>query len=270
MKELDNPEVKARLLQILIWFREYCVGKGYRYYITGGTLLGAMRHGGFIPWDDDIDVLMPADDYNRFIHDDFSEAPYKLLSFDADGQATTAITKLYDEDTVLEYARHTKYPIGVHIDVFPLYGLGNSLDEARRIQKRARRPVKYIEWLILGKFFAPKNKLLFLPKLCGYCYAKLYGLKRAQKRLKKLQSMYTWEESNYVGFINGAERECVEKTQYETPSEVAFEGETFKCCHDPHKFLTEFYGDYMTPPPEDKRQGHGYAVYLKDYHKESN
>lgn len=264
MEELTQKQVKERLLATLVWFRDYCEQKGYRYYITGGTLLGAVRHGGFIPWDDDIDVLMPCDDYARFIHDDFSQAPYKLLSFDRDGKSTTAITKLYDPNTVTEAERHTKYPLGVHIDVFPLYGLGNSLECAKKIQKRAKKYVRYTEWLIIGKFVRSKQLRYLLPKMCGYCCAKMYTLKRAQKRLAELRHKYSYEQSDYVGFINGHARECVEKSQYDAPSEILFENEKFKCCADPHKFLTGFYGDYMTPPPESSRQNHGYKVFVKE------
>ncbi|MCH5155399.1 MAG: LicD family protein [Clostridiales bacterium] len=251
-------------MQILVWFRDYCESKGYRYYITGGTLLGAVRHGGFIPWDDDIDVLMPADDYAKFIHDDFADTPYRLLSFDLDGQSTTAITKLYDPNTLVQAERHTKYPIGLHIDIFPLFPLGATLKDARALQKKVRVPITCKSWLIAEKFNPPKNKLLYLPKWFGSKAAKLYGLKRALKKLEKARAKYTLSQSNYVGHINGVFRECVEKWQYESPSEVTFEGEVFKCCADPHKFLTGFYGDYMTLPPETQRVNHGFTVYVKD------
>ncbi|MCH5157837.1 MAG: LicD family protein [Clostridiales bacterium] len=264
MEKLSPQQIKQQLLQILVWFRDYCNQKGYRYFITGGTLLGAVRHGGFIPWDDDIDVLMPADDYYKFIHDDFTVLKYKLISFDLDGKSTTAITKLYDPGTILHASRHTKYPIGLHIDVFPLYPLGATKKEAYALQKKVRLPIKYRSWLIAEKFNPPKNKLLYIPKWIGSRFAKLYGLKRALKKIDDARRKYGIEQSNYVGYINGAYRECVEKWQYEKPTEVSFEGESFACCADPHKFLTEFYGDYMTLPPESERVNHGFTVYRKD------
>ena len=264
MIKITSEQIKRQLLQILVWFRDYCEQKGYRYFITGGTLLGAVRHGGFIPWDDDIDVLMPASDYDKFIHDDFSEKPYRLLSYDLDGKSTTAITKLYDPNTVVEASRHTKYPIGLHIDIFPLYPLGETLKDAQALQKEARVPIKYKSWLITEKFYPPKNKLYYLPKWFGYRIAKLYGLKRALKKLDALKTKYTAEQSNYVGYIKGTLRECVEKWQYDNPSEITFEGERFACCSDPDRFLTEFYGDYKQLPPENERNNHGFTVYAKE------
>ncbi|MDE6201025.1 MAG: LicD family protein [Clostridiales bacterium] len=264
MEKLSSAQIKQRLLQVLVWFRDRCEEKGYRYFITGGTLLGAVRHGGFIPWDDDIDVLMPASDYEKFIHDDFSGAPYKLRSYDLDKQSTTLITKLYDPNTVLEAERHMKFPLGVHIDIFALYPQGATLKDAQALQKDARVPRKFMNWLVADKFYIPKNKLNLLPKLFGSCIAKLYGLKRAQKKLGALKTKYTLEQSNYVGHINGSFRECAEKWQYDNPSEVMFEGERFACCADPDKFLTGFYGDYMMLPPENERVSHGFGAYIKD------
>ena len=264
MEQLNSQAVKERLLQILVWFRDRCEQKGYKYFITGGTLLGAVRHGGFIPWDDDIDVLMPVSDYEKFIHDDYSDTPYSLLSYDLDKKSTTAITKLYDPTTVLEAARHTEYPIGAHIDVFPLYPLGATEKDAFALQKAARVPCKYREWLIAGRFYKPKKNKDIAIKFLGYCAAKMYGIKRTLKKLDKIKNKYTLEQSEYVGYINGNQRECVEKWQYDNPSEIVFENERFACCSDPHKFLTDFYGDYMQLPPEKDRVNHGFAVYVKD------
>lgn len=263
MTPLTDEQVKKILLDILVWFRDFCEEKGYRYFITGGTLLGAVRHGGFIPWDDDIDVLMPLEDYKKFLQEDFSDCPYKLISYDLNKQSSTSVTKLYDPTTFIDVERYNRHPFGVHIDLFPLYPLGKSLQGARKIQKAAKTPVKFKTWLIIGRFVRPKNPLHFVPKLMGYAIAKTVGIKRVDRKIAKLRARYRLEESDYVGYINGAERECVEKWQYETPSKILFEGEPFTCCCEPDTFLKGFYGDYMTLPPENKRISHGFKAYVK-------
>lgn len=261
-KYLTNEQFKQRMLQILVWFKEHCNKMGYKYFITGGTLLGAVRHKGFIPWDDDIDVLMPLEDYNKFIHEDFTDLPYKLRCYEVDKQASSLTTKLYDPNTFVDMARYSQYPFGVHIDIFPLYPLGPTEQGAWKVQRKAKAPLQVRIWLMSGRFHKPKKAVYFLPKLMGYCWAKLYTLKRADKKLNALQSKYSLEESNYVGYINGRQRECIPKWQYESQSTVLFEGEEFTCCADTHVFLQNFYGDYMTPPPVKAREEHGYRPYI--------
>ena len=124
-------ELQDRLLEMMKWFDDYCRTQGLRYYIIGGTLLGAMRHGGFIPWDDDLDIGMPREDYNKLRKIFVNEGRYELEM--PDSFATDfcyGYGKLYDTTTTLVESRRTSVKRGLFIDIFPIDGVGNDLKTA--------------------------------------------------------------------------------------------------------------------------------------------
>ena len=125
----NDVELKKKLIDMLKWFHNFCVANNIRYYVLGGTMLGAVRHHGIIPWDDDIDVGVVSDDYLK-LEGLFSHTKQTRYKFE--GPSTEAsdyyysFSKLYDTSTTL--IENTKYRIkrGVYIDIFPLVGMGNN------------------------------------------------------------------------------------------------------------------------------------------------
>ena len=128
-------DLQLKMLDMMSWYHNLCEKNNLKYYVVGGTALGTIRHKGFIPWDDDIDVGMPREDYEKF----------KELASNSDLSARYAIEfpsgkkdflypygKIYDTTTTL--IEHTRYKTkrGIFIDVFPLDGIGNDKDEATR------------------------------------------------------------------------------------------------------------------------------------------
>jgi|AGTN01.3.fsa_nt_gi LPS biosynthesis protein len=128
MRELTQDELKDRAFELLKEFRDVCEKNNLRYYLTGGTLLGAVRHKGFIPWDDDIDVAMPRIDYLKFLK--IYKREYdknNLFAYEINKNYKYMFAKLCDKDTsLIEFDFDCKEKLGVYLDIFPIDGLGKN------------------------------------------------------------------------------------------------------------------------------------------------
>ena len=136
----ETKKLQKRICMILSDFHDFCVENNLQYYAIGGTLLGAMRHHGFIPWDDDADVGMPREDFNRLcelLNGKKIKNQYLLESpLSPDKKYTFPYCKLYDTKTTLIENTRIKLVRGVYIDIFPLDGLGNTKEECKKNYKR--------------------------------------------------------------------------------------------------------------------------------------
>ena len=249
---LSLAEIKELELQMLSVFSEFCETHNLTYYLCGGTLLGAVRHKGFIPWDDDIDVCMPRADYDKFIKlysqlDDniYSVRSNQLHNFSA------PFAKLVDTRTdvsrVYSDSDRTKH---LWIDIFPVDGLPHSIEEVANIYKRCNR-------------YRFKAYLKYILKPM----ANLYGQKRCVNNIEAVAAEHTYEASTYVGIVtNGlyGVGERMLKSEFEQSVMVEFEGKqypTFSCWDS---YLSGIYGDYMTLPPEEKRVTHDLTVTINE------
>ena len=137
MEKMNLEQVKAIELEILDFIDSVCKEYDITYYLAGGTFLGAVRHQGFIPWDDDIDLIMPRKDYKRFIKAvNDKKTKYKALSGYTDLNYRKKFVKVVDTDTVLiEHGLEKMERLGIYVDVFPLDNLPNDKDKRRKMQK---------------------------------------------------------------------------------------------------------------------------------------
>ena len=267
MRELSFEDAKIIELNILRHIDDFCNKNNLKYFLAYGTLIGAVRHKGFIPWDDDIDITLPREDYNWLI-ENFNKindgGRYKLVSPYSKG-AKHPYVKIIDTFTVKIEAGvnyHNDY-LGVDVDVFPMDGQPESKQEFDRWFNRLMRIYKLHAYCLMETNGSLKRKI-FVPiirMLTG-------GHVRLAKKVDKLHKKYTISKSNYVGvtsclFVNRGDRfrkECISGCKY-----VSFEGYEFPIPIGYDEILTNIYGDYMKLPPEEKRvTHHANKMYIKD------
>lgn len=265
-KRLKTAEIKEIELNLLLKLDQICKKNGLNYFLCGGTLLGAIRHKGFIPWDDDIDVLMPRADFEKLLElekiQDRTEVE-QIVSWKS-GKSLYPFIKLINTNTVLkEKYLSEKFTTGIWIDVFPLDGMP---DDDRAIARKFKQ-IKFYKTILLtaysemGKgtsWIAAMAKVILIP-LCRHL-----NTQKICDKLNALSKEYSIEDSPYVGgFLWGyGPQEKMPKTFLE-PVEVGFEGYKFPApkCWD--FYLKQLYGDYMKLPPEEKRVSHDFDVWLK-------
>lgn len=252
MREIDLKELKQLQLQLLDYVVKVCEETGLRYFLTGGTLLGAIRHKGYIPWDDDIDLVMPMQDFIQFntvVNE--RKNGYHFLS-------------LYDDRTIyhnfygrliLENTRLKKwnYPydetVGINIDIFPLFGMPTDMTEALDYYKYLDHlHTQFIEELILGN--------------------------QKQKRYQELQQKiiegmekYPYDSSENIAYLfsRHKEKEIMPRSIYSEFVILDFEKKKYRAPKEYDTYLRRLFGEsYMSLPPEEERKSsHYYKAFVK-------
>ena len=257
LKQIQKTE-----LSILKDVAKFCDEKNIRYCITSGTLLGAIRHGGFIPWDDDIDISMPRADYERFLTyaNSFIDG-YEIVCTKLNNQYPIAIAKVRKCDTVMKEPSmaHLDINHGVWIDVFPL-------DKVVNVDELGKRAHKFN---LITTVINYKLKISTPSKLATKILCKALGL-LSVKKLDKIRTkiMTSDENSNvnrYTSFASnlGPRKLLFTEDVYFPLQKVKFEDEIFYAPAQPEKWLESAYGDYMTLPPEEERVNRHKVVEIK-------
>lgn len=254
-----SKELKKAELDILIRFIHTCEALGLRYYVLGGTLLGAVRHQGFIPWDDDIDVGMPRADYEIFLREGqkYLDAPYFLQTFRTDPLFTANFAKIRNSDTTFmeTSCRGRDMNHGVYIDVFPL--------DFYPDDPRAERELRRKNWFLAGRLGATYYFSSRLPMRLRLRYLVCrMACPSVEKTLRTRDDLFrsTMEGSRIVNHCGAwGDKEIIPAQWYGEGCELMFEGLTVRAPKDWHNWLTQVYGDYMQLPPPEKRVGHHYC-----------
>ncbi len=268
-REISVQEQKKLLLEEMLYVDSFCKENGITYFLAGGCLIGAIRHKGFIPWDDDIDIFMLREDYERFlaVFNSNKSGVYSIVSRKSDDKFYLPYAKVVDNRTILREHIRGVPSIGVNIDVFPLDFISNEAhDNIRTIYRRIPFWEKCIEAksLYLSHNRAIwKNVLIVLARfICPFPYRYLAILK--EKRLSKFISE---EKTEWVANLYGAWgwKEVSRFCCFASAIEMNFEGYKLSVPIGYDEWLKNVYGDYMCLPPEEKRYSHhGYDVFWKD------
>lgn len=250
--ELDASEVRKIQLQITQYLKDLCRKNGLKYYMTGGTLLGAVRHKGYIPWDDDIDITIPMPDYKKLIDLIIEDNKYDVFTtYNEPDRCSHFYMKIIDRNTLMKL---WEYPFlttsGVSIDVFPLIGLPNRMDETRKFFNRVRH---------LNTVFSNS----FLETIEADEQMKEYR-KIIREQVVAMIEQYNYYESENTGYILSKywEKDIMPRAVYGGEIEMQFEDITLAAPVGYAEYLERIFGDYMQLPPEKEQYvTHNYKVY---------
>lgn len=256
MTELNLDEIKSIQLEILNEVASFCDNNNIVYYLCGGTLLGAIRHKGYIPWDDDIDLMMPRPDYSKLLAT-FKSNNLRLYTFHNTKEYDKPFAKIADNKTLVVENSNLSLKVGVNIDILPIDGFPESkaeiLNQIANI-KRYRTPhtLKKIKFRKGRNIF--KNIFLIVSKPI----VKMIPTRFLLKKIEDSAMKYKFDDCANAGIAvwgYGIKEVCPKDT-FVGSCEVQFENSFYKAPQKYDRYLTMVYGNYMQLPPEAKRVSH--------------
>lgn len=266
-KKINLESLKQIQLSILLDVHSFCINNGINYFLAHGTLIGAVRHKGFIPWDDDIDIAMPRQDYDRFVATFNGAYEYlNVLSFDTTEGYYFPMAKVYDNRTILKEYFVNAYPdMGINIDIFPIDGLPNDPKEAdkyltRLIRWGKMREIKQVK-LSSSRSFA-RNVILLVLRFLLLPFSNNFFLRKIDNIVRSIP----FGTTKYAGSIAyfTIMFKPVSISAFQSTIDAPFEGHMFKIPRGYDEWLRNIFGDYMQLPPEEKRvTHHRFTAYWK-------
>ena len=261
-------DLQKKELDLLKAFVKVCEKHNLRYFLVGGSALGAIRHKGFIPWDDDIDVGLLREDYDKFmeLQYEFEGTPYFIQNYKTDPCYIYSYGKLRDSSTTFIENIYKNHRInhGVWIDIFPIDGFSKVMKPREKFAGKIRGiwAHAYMSYLPALRRKVRKEtwfKDILLNIVAGLFYVLDIAHYR-NKRIDKFAKKIPVEEAVLVGnyFGTNLKREAMDANLFKEFTKVPFEDMEAVVLKDYDKYLTNLYGNYMTPPPANKQIGHHY------------
>lgn len=256
IKQLQSIELK-----LLLEADRICKELNLRYYLIGGTLLGAVRHGGFIPWDVDIDIAMIRNDYEKFreycIRNNSGEFFFEDYSTEKNHSECHAILKI--KNTEVKYItrskdRYTLQHNGIYMDIFPLDFAPNDPKK----QRKQQYVIKFFSSLLQAKICRDygAGKLKYFAKKILSVLLRPVSFFKLQKAVEHTMIKYNNETCDYLVSMASHysyKKQLMPVEIYGEPQKIAFEGHEFFAPAKAEAYLKQLFGDYMELPPEDKR-----------------
>lgn len=264
MRELTLEEVKPILLDLMQCVHNICVEQNFRYTMAYGTLLGSVRHKGFIPWDDDIDLLMPRPDYMKFLdYCQTHDVPFGVISNEINPKYHKLYAKIWDKNTLVDdqYDDNREINMGANIDLFPIDGLGS---ENRGDAWKYLKPFVYSNKVLAATSWGRYTKsathsLIYEPiRLALFFITRFISPDKYAKKMNDRLMKFSYDDSGLVACIGATktQRAIKDKKVFEQYVDLQFEGRRFKAIKSYDSFLRETYGDYMKLPPVEKQVSH--------------
>lgn len=253
-------------LDLVKQFVKICDEFNFKYYIIGGTLLGAIRHKGFIPWDDDMDIAMPREDFERFLNVANNELPsnMKLITFRNQESYRYYLPRIVDLNTEIVEKRYVDSgeKSNLFIDIFPIDGTPNNKLLRKLYYFRILYNRLMVSWYYIDTI-DPSRKRNLIEKILIVA-GKILPTKiiiNPKKHLEKIDSLMKKnkiESSKYIGTIMGAyrTREIVPRSYFGMPTKYDFEDMQLTGPQQYNEYLTHMYGDYMKIPKDISTNSH--------------
>lgn len=256
-KNIDLEELRKIQLDILIEIDRFCKANQITYWLCGGTLLGAIRHKGYIPWDDDIDISLPRPEYNRFIRLwNQQHSYYRLVAFENDQSYPYLFGKICDTRTCLKQTDVNTPDFGIYVDVFPVDGITKSgwqISYYRGLNFLLSSKRRRLSTCSLGRRIA-----YALPKLL----MSLVSERWMMRNINKMMQQYDYTDAEHVAVICGNyyKNENLPKSCFSKIVKGTFEGIEVPIPNGYDQYLSQLYGDYMKLPPIEKQITHHHFI----------
>lgn len=258
MASYDIRPLQMHLLGVMEVIHDMCMKHGLRYYMVDGTLIGAVRHKGFIPWDDDMDIAMPRADYEALITHSREWLPeqYEFICFENDPSYPLHFGKVQDSQTTLIERPHLYYLGGVYVDIFPIDGAPEGKLRQRTYQAHYKYLTKMLYLRCRNPFKHGHGPSSWVPLLSR----KLYSIEGLQGKIRRHMMKHPLESSRLaaVNHNDGLGSMVDKEKVLGDPTPIEFEGKQLMGMADNHSYLTQLFGDYMTLPPADKIHQHNF------------
>ncbi len=268
LREVYIEEQKQLILDILLDFDRLCKTQGIKYTLAYGTLLGAVRHKGFIPWDDDIDVIVTREDYKKLnmIANAHLEPHHQFICVENNKGFSAPLGKIIDNTTILEQQGHfsDRVDLGVYIDIFVYDWIPNKINKRRKVLSKAVLLQKI--WSFCGNNYGEHSAMVvvmrkMLNKTPLARIVSIYTNRWAQRTTSDRQIM----AALVFGLPKHREKNVMSFDDFQDQIQYTFEGYKFNGVRKADEYLKQWYGNYMELPPiESQVSNHSFRVFKKE------